>query len=343
MSLSSALFSTFCAIALFVSQRPVTAAERRASEVSPNGTTEAQKLLKPGAVSPGDRAADYVLGPEDQIIVHAFQAPEIPNTAVQVGGDGYVNLPLVGRVKASGLTVSSLEQELAARLGNYIRDPQVTVLVAEYRSQPVSVLGAVSNPGVVQLKGRKNLLEVIALAGGLKSEAGSTVTITRELANGRIPLPDASDDPTGKFSIGHVEIHDVMQAQNPQNNIVIQRDDIIMVARARVLYVVGEVNKPGGYPFNERDSMSLLQAVALAGGLTQRAAATRAKILHQDTSSTARTEVPANVRKILDGRAPDVTLHPDDILFIPNSKAKAAGSAAMQTAINMASIAVWRF
>jgi polysaccharide biosynthesis/export protein len=310
--------------------------------VEPNRTTDVETRVKQGGPALPERAVDYVLGPEDQIIVHAFQVPEIPNTAIPVGGDGYINLPLAGRVKASGLTVSGLERELATRLGNYVRDPQVTVSVAEYRSQPVSIIGAVSNPGIVQLKGHKNLVEVIALAGGVRPEAGNIVTVTRELSNGRIPLPDASDDPSGSFSIAHVKLVDVMQADNPQNNLVIQRDDVIMIPRAPLVYVVGEVNKPGAYVLNERDSLSLLQAVAVAGGLTVRAAPKKAKILHQEAGSSQRTEVAANVKKILDGHAPDVTLHPDDILFVPNDKAKSITASALQMAMGMASAAVWR-
>jgi polysaccharide biosynthesis/export protein len=323
------------------SQQVVTGADLRAP-VEPNRTTDAETRVKQGGPALPERALDYVLGPEDQIIVHAFQVPEIPNTAIQLGGDGYVNLPLAGRVKASGLTVSGVEQELTARLGNYVRDPQVTVLVAEYRSQPVSVLGSVNNPGVVQLRGHKNLVEVIALAGGLRPEAGNMVTLTRELSNGRIPLPDATDDPSGRFSIAHVKLLDVMQADNPQNNVVIQRDDVIMVPRAPLIYVVGEVNKPGAYVLNERDSLSLLQVVAVAGGLTPRASAKKAKIMHQEPGSSQPTEVAANVKKILDGQAPDITLHADDILFVPNNKMKSVTTSALQMAMGMASAAVWR-
>jgi polysaccharide export outer membrane protein len=289
------------------------------------------------------RVADYVLGPEDQIVIHAFQVPEIPATPVQIGGDGYINLPLAGRVKASGLTVSALEQELATRFGTYVQDPQVTVLIADYRSQPVSVVGAVTSPGVVQLRGRKNLVEVIALAGGLRADAGNNATITRELSKGRVPLPDAADDPTGKYSVAHLKLHDVMEAKSPTYNIPIEADDLIMIPKAPLLYVVGEVQKPGAYVLGERDSVTVLQAVALAGGLTTLASPKRAKILHQDEVTNSRTELPTNVSKILSGQAPDAALHRDDILFVPNSSAKSAGVKALQTAINMAGVAVWKF
>ena len=260
-----------------------------------------------------------------------------------MAGDGYINLAMVGRVKVAGLSVSGLEQELTARLQNYVRDPQVSVLISEFRSQPISVVGAVNNAGVVQLRGRKDLVEVIALAGGLKADAGNTATITRELSKGQIPLAGATVDPTGRFSVAHVNLHNVMEAKNPQDNIIIETNDVIMIPKAQLLYVVGEVQKPGGFVLSERDSVSVLQAVALAGGLTQFAALKKARILHQDSNHSTRTEVPANVSKILTGQAPDMELHADDILFVPNSLSKSAGAKALQTALNMAGVAVWRF
>lgn len=316
------------------------------NQAMPNPMTQNPAALaqaRSTAPAAPERVADYVLGPEDQIVVHAFQVPEVPPGPIQVGGDGYIDLPMAGRVKVSGLTVSAVEQELSTRFANYVRDPQVTVLIADYRSQPVSVVGAVSNPGVVQLKGRKNLVEVIALAGGLRADAGNIATITRELPQGHVPLPDATDDSTGRFSIGHVKLHDVMEAQTPKDNILIKSNDVIMIPKAPLLYVVGEVQRPGGYVLSDRDSMTVLQAVALAGGLTPKASPKRARILHQDTTLSARTEVPTNVKKILSGEAPDVVLHRDDVLFVPSSAAKSAGTVAMQTALNMAGIAVWRF
>jgi polysaccharide biosynthesis/export protein len=327
-------------------EQAVTPADLRANstETAKKAAVQEPQSVAPPAVPAGpERVANYILGAEDQIIVHAYQVPEVPGTAIQVDGDGYINLPFAGRVKASGLSVSALERELATRFGNYVRDPQVTVLVADYRSQPVSVVGAVNAPGVVQLRGRKNLVEVIALAGGLRPDAGNTVTLTRELSKGAIPLPDAQQDATGRFSVAHVKLHDVMESQNPKDNIVIEANDLITIPKAPLLYVVGEVQKPGGYVLTERDSMTVLQAVALAGGLTQLASPKHAKILHQNATLTSQNETPTDVSKILAGRAPDVMLHTDDILFVPNSTSKSVGAKALQTAINMAGVAVWKF
>jgi polysaccharide biosynthesis/export protein len=291
-----------------------------------------------------ERVASYVLGPEDQIIIRAFRAEELSDKPVQITGDGYISLPMLGRVKAAGLSVGGLEAELAEKLKNYVRDPQVTVFVAEYHSEPVSVVGSVGTPGVVQLRGRKNLVEVIALAGGLKADAGNSIIITREISVGRVPVAGAKDDPSGRFSMATVNLRGVMEGRNPQDNVRVEPNDVITIPKAQLLYVVGEVARPGGYALNEKDTVTVLQAVALAGGLTNRASAKKAKILHQEGPGQAnRVELATNVKKILDGTAPDVELRADDILFVPNSLPKSAGAAALQSAIGMAGAAVFRF
>jgi polysaccharide export outer membrane protein len=310
------------------------------------GAVSTDKTAQTGANAPQkgpERVVNYVLGSEDQIIIRAFRAEELSDKLIQITGDGYINLPMIGKVKAAGLTVGGLEADLTERLKNYVREPQVTVFVAEYHSEPVSVVGSVARPGVIQLKGRKNLVEVIALAGGLNPDAGNTILITRELSMGRIPVRGAVDDPNGRFSVATVNLRAVMEARNPQENVLVEANDVITIPKAQLIYVVGEVQRPGGYALNEKDSVSLLQAVALAGGLTKTASAKKAKLLHQSPDQANRTELATNVKKILDGTAPDVQLRADDILFVPNSLAKSASAAAFQTALSMAGASVYRF
>jgi polysaccharide biosynthesis/export protein len=310
------------------------------------GAVSTDKTTQAAANAPNkgpERVANYVLGPEDQIIIRAFRAEELSDKPIQITGDGYINLPMIGKVKAAGLTVGGLETDLTERLKNYVLEPQVTVFVAEYHSQPISVVGSVAKPGVIQLQGRKNLIEVIALAGGLTTDAGNTIFMTRELSAGRIPVPGAVDDANGRFSVATVNLRAVMEARNPQDNVLVETNDVISIPKAQLFYVVGEVQRPGGYALNEKDSISLLQAVALAGGLTGKASAKKAKILHQNHDQANRTELATNVKKILEGTAPDIQLRADDILFVPNSLPKSAGAAALQTALGMAGASIYRF
>jgi hypothetical protein len=129
----------------------------------------------------------YVLGPDDQILIRALEGLDLGDKPVLIGTNGNITLPLVGRIQAAGLTVEQLETELASRLKAYVKEPQVSVTVTDFRSQPVSVFGAVTTPGVVQLRGRKTLYEVLSMAGGPRETAGSTISIVRLAEERRHP------------------------------------------------------------------------------------------------------------------------------------------------------------
>jgi polysaccharide export outer membrane protein len=275
-------------------------------------------------VVPDNSPASYVLGPNDQFTIRALDAEEISEKTYRVGSDGDITLPMVGRLKAAGLTGGELESELVSRLEKYIRHPKVAVTVTEFHSQPASVIGAVTTPGIVQLQGKKTLVEVLSMAGGLRNDAGQSVMITRRKEWGSLPLPGAKQDATGQFSIAELRLKDVLEARNPELNIMIRPDDIISVPRAETVYVLGAVKRAGGFVLNERDALSVLQALSLAGGLERTAAPQKAKILRIDAGTTRRTELPLDLNRIFSGKATDVVLRPDDILFIPDSAEKRA-------------------
>ena len=142
----------------------------------------------------------------------------------------------------------------------------VNISVGEFHSQPVSILGAVESPGVHQILGSKTLFEVISEAGGLKDDAGNKITITRKISNGALPLPNAVTDPSGRYSIADLNIRSVMSAKNPQDNIPVMPYDVITVPKADLIYVVGAVKKPGGFPLQERANMTVLEALSLSQG-----------------------------------------------------------------------------
>lgn len=142
----------------------------------------------------GQVRSTYLLGPDDELEISGPELSELASKRVRVDGDGYIQVPLVGRVHVSGLTAQQTEQELNNMLSIYIRRPQVAVSVEEVRSLPVSILGAVNTPGVHQVQGHKTLLEMLALAGGIRPDAGYSIRITREIEWGCIPLPNAELD-----------------------------------------------------------------------------------------------------------------------------------------------------
>src|SRR5579884_1999149 len=159
----------------------------------------------PHALQSGTQTqSGYILGPDDSLKIWALGVDEITDKPVRIDTSGFLDLPLIGRVHAAGLTVNQLEGNLIQRLSSEIRDPRVSVEVVDFGSQPVTVIGAVTQPGVHQLQGRKTLAEVLSLAGGLKDDCGPKINISRSLKWGAIPLPNAKNDSTGKFSIADV-------------------------------------------------------------------------------------------------------------------------------------------
>jgi len=289
-------------------------------------------------------ASSYVLGADDLLSIRVLQAPELVEKPVRIDLNGSIELPYIGRIRAAGSTIELLKTELQSRFTSIVRDPQITISVEEFRSQPVSILGAVNTPGVHQIRGKKTLVEVLSLAGGLRQDAGNSIKITRRLEWGRIPLSSAIEDSSKQFSIANVDLRALMEAKDPSVNILVLPDDVISIPRAEMVYVVGEVTRTGGFVLNERESMSLLEALTLAGGLNHEAAAQSARILRiTKTGDTDRTEIPVNVKKILTGQAKDIQLLPEDIFFIPGSVAKRASLRAVEAAIQIGTgVVVWR-
>jgi polysaccharide biosynthesis/export protein len=312
---------------------------------SPDGARA--KALAPGLPAanqiPRSENSEYVLGPDDQISIWVSDAVDISGKAMNIDPGGAITLPLLGRVQAAGLTTFQLEASLRKELKFYFIDPQVVVNVTEFRSQPVSVIGAVNQPGVHQLRGHKTLVEVLSLAGGIRTDAGYRVTITRSVDWGAIPLPGAKADSSGQYTVAEVELKDLMTAANPQANILIRPNDVISVPVGELIYVIGEVNKAGGFVLAERQTISVLQALALAGGLGPQSSAKNARILRSEDGRTSRAEIHIDVSKILQGKAKDVSLNAEDILFIPNSVPRKAAVKAAETALQTATgIAIFR-
>ena len=271
---------------------------------------------------PSGGVAAYVLGPEDVLRVRVMNVSDLGEVPYPIDLRGDVELPRVGTVHAAGLTVEQFEAELKTRFREYLQNPVVTVGVAEFHSQPVSVLGSVAAPGVHQIRGRRTLLEIISEASGLKGDAGSTIEITRQKAWGPIPLPNNALDPSGQFYIAHVNVHTLMAAQRPTENIWVMPNDVITVPKADLVYVVGAVKRSGGFVLSEKSDISILEVLSLAEGLEKTAGPRNAKILRPDPVSGTRREIPVDIKKLLAGKAPDMPLTANDILFIPSSTAK---------------------
>ncbi len=299
----------------------------------------------------------YRLGPGDVVQITVFEVDELSQPAV-VSSQGSIPLPLVGEVNVEGLTTSEIEGKLKSLYGrDLLRDPQISVRVEEFRSQPVSILGAVREPGVYQLQGRRRLLDVLAIAGGLSPEVGETITISRPRA--KSPVSDELDLPIssspvqgvsppdtevqpGRTEEMRVLVRDLLSgAPGELDNPLIEPHDVIQVAKAGVVYVLGAVKQPGGFPIKDQEKVTVLRAISLAAGLDGHAAPQRSRIIRH--LGAEKFEVPVAVRDILNGRARDIELETNDILFIPDSRAKNALSRGADAAIQMATgLVIWR-
>jgi polysaccharide export outer membrane protein len=302
----------------------------------------------PGAKANGlaeIQSGESRIGPGDLLEISVFEAPEM-NRTLRVSTNGEVSLELLGSVKASGLTPRELESFLREQLRRtYMKDPHVGVFVRELESHPVSVVGAVKKPGVFQIRGTKSVIELLSMAEGLADDAGDTVWIMRGAAFSGADGLGVQAPPQGIMGeIEQVNLWDLMESRNAALNLPVYPGDIVKVTSAGLVYVVGEVRKPGGFVLKNNQNISLLQALALAEGLTRTSATSHARIIRTDLKTGKRVEIPIDLAKVLANKAPDPGLQPKDIFFIPNSSAKSAIYRAAGSAVSMATgVAIYKW
>jgi polysaccharide export outer membrane protein len=361
-------------LALFLIATPALAQimANRSSQSSPQVQTSAeinqrlqQAREKLAGSTTESQTSESRIGPDDLLNISIFEAPEM-NCIVRVSASGEISLQLLGAIHAAGLTPRELESVLQGLLRRtYMKDPHVGVFVQELQSHPVSVVGAVKMPGVFQIRGTKTVIEVLSMAQGLADDAGETVLIMHGAGYaesgssngpdptraGIAPVPPArvvlakndSSQPTAPGKNGEIEeinLKKLLESADSALNVPVRPGDIVKVPRAGIVYVVGEVQKPGGFVLQNNENISVLQALALAEGPTHTSAIGRARIIRTDPATGMRTEIPMNLGKIFSGKAPDTFLQPKDIVFVPNSAAKSvlyrSSEAALQTAAGIA-------
>lgn len=269
----------------------------------------------------GQAGREVTIAADDTLMLQVLNGEEL-SKEWRVASSGELNLPLVGRVKVGGLTVGECEQLLTERLRRYQHDPQVTVYVQEFRSHPVSVVGAVEKPGVYQLKRHTTLFDAIVLAGGPK-EAGPTVMLTRAERSG----PIAHGRARTKLGEGGsasmelvVDLKDVMSGRGPEAELEVYPDDVVSVAtvkQLRLVHLSGEVNRPGSVELVQSPTMSLVKLVALAGGLTKSASAGKTMIVHIGEDGVQTSAAFVDLRKVMSGKTKDLELMPGDVVIVP--------------------------
>lgn len=244
-----------------------------------------------------------LIGPGDALHIQVFDTPELDQHA-RVTDSGEVPLMFIGNQKLGGLTPANAARKVeeALKAGNYMKNPQVTVAVEAYATQQVFVLGQVNKPGEYPITTPMPILSVLSLAGGLTELADRNITVQRRGDANQKTTYFLSNTANKAFS----------------SDTLVYPGDTVMIPKTGIVYVIGDVGRPGGYPMSNNESkMTVMQALATAGAPTKTAVLSKAKLVRKTANGPQ--EVPVALADIEKGKAPDILMEPDDILYIPSS------------------------
>jgi polysaccharide export outer membrane protein len=294
----------------------VTTEPSRIAAQSPAGSSE-QKITPPA------NSSALVIGPGDEVEITVYGTPDLSGHT-RVSADGNISMPLIDYVRIAGLSSSEAEAAIEAKLrqNNILNDPQVSVYVKEYNSSGISVAGEVAKPGFYSALGPHRLFDVLQAAGGPTDKAANKVVISHR---------DQKDATTLSISKDPAEM--------AASNVDLQPGDTVVVPKAGIVYVLGEVTRPGGYVLNSTGGVTVLQVVAVAGGPTHVASPGKTRLLRRTENGFQEQQI--DVKKLLRGKAHDVSVQNEDILFIPSSGFKEAMNASALIGI-AASAAIYR-
>ena len=300
------------------------------------------------SVLPADRPGRrYVIAKDDLLNIDVVGVQEL-SREYRVDGDGMITLPMLSRpVTAAGLTLDQLSQVIRNDLidAGLLRDPQVTVSVKSSPWNTVVLSGAAKKTGVYPVYGHTTLLELLTEAEGLTDDAGSTAIVTRAGSSPvRIEPNPARAAPDAQPAFSRtlkVDVWRLWQNGDSGLNVDLYPGDRVMVQRAGIVYVLGAVNRAGGFVLSgDQDQMTVLRAIALAGNFTREAKPAKAVIIRKTSHAPAgRQEVRVDLKKVLSNQAPDQQLLASDILYIPESGAKRTLDTVINTAVYTT---IWR-
>jgi polysaccharide export outer membrane protein len=309
-------------------QAPALFAQQGASQTTAPAARPASQgtVLSSGGL---DSLGEYLIGPDDLLSITVLESAELSRD-VRVSSDGTISLPLLAeRIHVGGLSLSQAEALVKAkyREGGILNDPNITVSLKELESKPVTVSGAVRNPGVFQVSGQVRLLRLISLAGGLSDDAGSHVQVIRE-------------EESGTQHVEAVRVDDLRQGR-AEANLAVRGGDIVNVLPAGAVYVIGAVNKPGRFLLpGDAQQATVLNVLALAEDLKRTAKADHTVLIRKKPQSGEVEQIPVDLKKILSHQQADIVVQANDVLFIPDSTAKRAFSRGVEAAIQLATGAV---
>jgi polysaccharide export outer membrane protein len=281
-----------------------------------------ERILMSAHSSRRDLYRDYKIGPEDLLEISVFEDEKL-NKSVRVSSQGNISLPLLGILKVKGLTANELEKEIRDLLAEkYFQDPHVSVFIKEYRNQRISVMGSVEKPGVYDVTGQKTVLDILAIAGGLKEEAGQLLFLIRppKFEEKATKEKKDSDDQSPKTFM--IDLEGLLVKGDLALNLPLIHGDVINIPVSGKIFVGGEVKSPGGFALKGK-KLTVSQAITLAGGLGPKAAGSETKVFRYSEKGTDKEILSANVYAIQKGQEEDLHLKESDIIIVPKSGTKA--------------------
>jgi len=323
------LFSSFLVLSCATSSptnKQAISPETQAREIEASKQLKAmnERILMAALSSKKDPSRDYKIGAEDLLEISVFEDEKL-NKTVRVSSQGNVNFPLLGVLKVKGLTAGELEREIRDLLTEkYFQDPNVSVFIKEYRNQRISIIGAVEKPGVYEVSGQKTVLDLMAISGGLKEDAGQLLFLIRP------PNPEEGVTKKGEEKVSNeasvqtfiVNLEDLLIKGDLSLNLPLLHGDVVNIPISGRIYVGGQVKAPGGFPLKGKKT-TVSQAVALAGGLTEKAAGSNTKIFRYQETGNGKEIISVDVYAIQKGKGEDLQLKENDIMFVPTSTTKA--------------------
>ena len=280
-----------------------------------------ERILMGDLATGKSTSGDYKIGPEDLLEIAVFEVEKL-NKTVRVSARGDISLPLLGILRVKGLTATELEKRITGLLAEkYIKDPYVTVFIKEYRNQRISVIGMVEKPGIFEVAGQKTVLGMLAMAGGLKEDAGRLLFLLR-------PPPLNEDDP--KETIGSaqqapftlvIDLDELLIKGDLSLNVPTFSGDVINIPTSGKVFVGGEVSRPGGFPLKGK-RLTVTQAIALAEGLKPEADGSDIRIFRFSANGNEKEAIAVNYYEIVAGKAVDLYLKENDMLIVPQSGVK---------------------
>jgi len=277
---------------------------------TPNYSVAEYLRTHPGANNP--QARNYTIGGYDELDIVVYEEEDLSRKAVPVSAEGYITFPLIGRINLNGTTTSQAEEMISGKLAEqqYLLNAHVSVTVKEYKSKQYIVLGSVEEPGSYPLKAQERVLDAISQAGGIDFEMGGKQgMLIRSLTPG--------SDREEKIVI-RIDLNELLKGGDQSANLLLSDNDLLYIPKAENYYIIGQVQKPGSYPYLEKE-ISLVEAISQAGGFTPIAARNKTRIVRVENGVEKIIEVQVDAITDSGKKAQDVVVMPGDVIVVPES------------------------